>query len=286
MRWQGRRQSSNVEYRNSSVSGKKIGMFSLPAIIGALLLWWLTGDPSQALQMVQYTQDPGSEKPAVVTEKEKETAEFLSVVLADTEDVWIDIFSGMDESYRMPTLVFFRDAVSSACGQTSSQTGPFYCPGDEKVYIDISFMEKLQKQVGAAGDFVQAYIVAHEVGHHVQKLTGVLDKVNSYRGRVSEKQMNDLTVRLELQADFYAGVWAHYVAKYKDVLEDGDIEEAMNAARAIGDDTLQKEAQGYVVPDSFTHGTSAQRMRWFKLGYSSGDIRKGDTFSASSSSEL
>ncbi len=286
MRWQGRRQSSNVEYRGSSVSGKKIGMFSLPAIIGALLLWWLTGDPSQALQLVQYTQATGSEQPAVVSEKEKETAEFLSVVLADTEDIWTTIFLDMGSTYKMPSMVFFRDGVTSACGQASSQVGPFYCPGDEKVYIDVSFMEKLQKQVGASGDFVQAYIVAHEVGHHVQKLTGILGKVDSYRGKVSESQMNDLTVRLELQADFYAGIWAHYVAKYKDVLEDGDIEEAMNAAGAIGDDTLQKKSQGYVVPDSFTHGTSAQRVKWFKLGYITGDINKGDTFSASSASEL
>lgn len=287
MRWQGRRKSENVEFRSSSGTGKKVGLGSVATIIVALLIWWMTGDPSQVLQLVSEGGGPAAtDQPAISSAKDQKTADFLSVVLADTEDIWNQIFKEHGMSYRMPSMVFFRDAVRSACGQASAQVGPFYCAGDERVYIDISFMDKLQNHVGAQGDFVQAYIVAHEVGHHVQKLTGILQKVNDLRGTISEVEINDLTVRLELQADFYAGVWAHYVDKYKNVLDEGDIDEAINAARVIGDDILQKRAQGYVVPDSFTHGTSAQRVRWFKLGYETGDFSRGDTFSADSASDL
>lgn len=186
----------------------------------------------------------------------------------------------MGEDYPEPTLVLFRQAVQSACGSASSATGPFYCPGDRKVYIDLTFYDELRNRFGAPGDFAMAYVVAHEVGHHIQNLLGTSEKLDQMRGRVSETEYNRLSVRLELQADFLAGVWAHHAQKMKNILEEGDIEEALQAANAIGDDKLQKEAQGYVVPDAFTHGTSAQRVRWFKKGYESGDINQGDTFSA------
>jgi predicted metalloprotease len=212
------------------------------------------------------------------TAHEQELAEFVGVVLADTEDVWNKLFLEMGVQYREPRLVLFSGQVNSACGFSSSATGPFYCPGDDRVYIDLLFLEQLQKRLGAQGDFAVAYIIAHEVGHHVQKLVGTLDEVHSLQQRMSRTEANEMTVRLELQADFYAGIWAHHAQKMKNILEAGDIEEAMNAAEAVGDDRIQMQSQGYVVPDSFTHGTSAQRMTWFKKGFNSGDIRLGNTF--------
>jgi len=202
-------------------------------------------------------------------------------VLADTEDTWRVLFERMGETYREPTLVLYSGAVQSACGFAQAAVGPFYCSGDEKVYLDLGFFEDLRSQYEAPGDFAQAYVIAHEIGHHVQRLLGIMDQVNSVRGRASEEEANDLSVRLELQADFLAGVWAHHAQQSRQVLEQGDIEEALRAATQIGDDRLQMEAQGYVVPDAFTHGTSEQRARWFLRGYQTGDVSQGDTFSAS-----
>jgi uncharacterized protein len=232
-------------------------------------------DPSQLPQLspTNKTEMSPQEKAA-----DDERAQFVKVVLAETEDVWNKIFQDNGAQYREPTLVLFRDAVESACGMASSASGPFYCPGDEKVYIDLSFYEDLQNKLNAPGDFAMAYVIAHEVGHHVQKLMGTSDKMANIRQQVSETEYNRYSVKLELQADFYAGVWAHYEQKMKDILQPGDIEEALNAANQIGDDNLQKQSQGRVVPDAFTHGTSAQRMYWFKKGYETGDISQGDTF--------
>jgi predicted metalloprotease len=209
------------------------------------------------------------------TAEEEELAQFVKVVLADTEDVWNKLM----ENYQEPTLVLFTESVQSGCGSASAASGPFYCPADEKVYIDLSFYSELKNRLGAPGDFAQAYVIAHEVGHHVQHLLGISDKVHRMRGQLSEEENNTMSVKLELQADFLAGVWAHYADQMNNIIEPGDFEEALNAANAIGDDRLQKQGQGYVVPDSFTHGTSEQRMRWFRKGYETGDTKQGDTFS-------
>jgi predicted metalloprotease len=227
-------------------------------------------------QVQQERPGPGPE----VTDEQKQ---FVSVVLADTEDVWNQLFpQQVGKQYREPTLVLFDGQVRSGCGYASAAVGPFYCPADQKLYLDFSFFRQLKSRLGAPGDFAQAYVVAHEVGHHVQNLLGVTSKVDAMRGRISESEYNDLSVRLELQADFYAGVFAHHAQRTKEILEPGDIEEALGAASAVGDDKLQMQGQGYVVPDSFTHGTSAQRARWFKRGFETGDMRQGDTFNARS----
>jgi hypothetical protein len=210
--------------------------------------------------------------------EEEELAKFVRVVLADTEDVWNEQFRRMGRQYREPKLVFFTGRVQSACGFATAASGPFYCPEDEKIYIDLQFYQELKDRFGAAGDFAQAYVIAHEVGHHVQKLLGLTDRVHAARGQVSESEYNQLSVRLELQADFLAGMWAHHAQRTKQILEAGDIEEAVRCAAAIGDDRIQKQSQGYVVPDSFTHGTSEQRVRWFRKGFESGDMRDADTF--------
>ncbi len=251
-------------------------------VVVAVITFLLGGDPTALLQQAT-GPNAGLEESASAIATNDPLSRFVAVVLADTEDVWNQLFSRMGRSYEEPKLVLFSDRVSSACGMASAATGPFYCPGDYKVYIDLRFYEQLQKRFGAPGDFAQAYVIAHEVGHHVQKLLGIMDKVDSARGRVSEEEMNRLSVRLELQADFFAGVWAHYTQKAKQVLESGDLEEALNAASAIGDDRIQKQSQGYVVPDSFTHGTSQQRVRWFRRGFETGDLNQGDTFSSSES---
>ena len=209
---------------------------------------------------------------------DNERAKFVKVVLGYTEDVWNDIFSNQGNSYRYPTLVLFRNNVESACGFAGAATGPFYCPGDEKLYIDLSFYQELQDRFSAPGDFAMAYVVAHEVGHHIQKLLGISEKMERRREQLSENEYNKYSVMMELQADFFAGVWANHAEKMKNILERGDIEEALNAANAIGDDRLQKQGQGYIVPESFTHGTSKQRMYWFKKGFDTGDMRQGDTF--------
>ena len=209
-------------------------------------------------------------------------AQFVSTVLADTEDVWKDVFSKGGATYREPKLVLFRGTTATACGTGESAMGPFYCPGDQKVYLDMDFFDTLSRQLGAPGEFARAYVVAHEVGHHVQNLMGLTDKVDAMRGRVSQTQQNALSVRLELQADCFAGIWANKSQQTKNWLDQGDIESAMNAAARIGDDALQKRSQGYVVPDSFTHGSSAQRQRWFNQGYKTGSVQACDTFNAQS----
>ncbi len=279
MNWKGRRQSENVEDRPGISGGTLVAGGGLGTLVLALIVMFLGGDPKDVLQQSS-AGSPAVERP--LTQKEIEGREFVSVVLADTEDVWRDVFRDqVGGSYREPKLVLFSGQVESACGFADAAVGPFYCPGDGQVYIDLSFYDLMKERFGAAGDFAQAYVIAHEVGHHVQKLLGTSDRVSALRQRSSEAEANRLSVRLELQADFYAGLWAHHAQKMKNILDRGDIEEALNAAAAIGDDTLQKQAQGYVVPESFTHGTSAQRVRWFKKGWDSGRLREGDTFAAS-----
>jgi hypothetical protein len=249
-------------------------------IIVALFLL-LGGNPDEITQSLQ---TGGLSSPAEtgrpLSEKDKVMGDFVSVILADTEDVWGTVFAEGGQSYRKPRLVLFTDQVQSACGFAGAATGPFYCPGDERVYLDLGFFDEMQRRLGAPGDFAMAYVVAHEVGHHVQTLLGIMDQVMSQRGRVSEREFNQLLVRLELQADFLAGVWAHYARSVSGYLEEGDIEEGLNAASAVGDDRIQRQSQGYVVPDAFTHGTSEQRVRWFRKGLETGDINQGDTFSA------
>ena len=278
MIWKGRRQSGNVEDRRGA-SGKGVAVGGIGTIVLALAIYFLGGDPTAILNTVQNSQVSTPDSAYQGTAEENELAQFVSVVLADTEDVWSDLFSREGAQYSMPKLVIYSGSVESACGRGSRSTGPFYCSGDDSVYIDLSFYDELRDQFKASGDFAMAYVIAHEVGHHIQKLTGIMRKVDSLRSRMSEKEYNKYLVRLELQADYYAGVWAHYAEKMK-VLEEGDLEEAMNAASAVGDDRIQKSARGYVVPDSFTHGTSEQRTRWFRKGFESGTIAGGDTFSA------
>jgi len=281
MRWQGRRKSDNVEDRRG-IGGRGLAVGGgLGGLIIVALYFLLGGNPEEVMQSLQ-TQGPASSTTAAepLSEKDKELGDFVSVVLADTEDVWRSTLSESGQAYREPALVLFTHQVQSACGFAGAATGPFYCPGDEKVYLDLSFFDEMQQQLGAPGDFALAYVIAHEVGHHVQKLLGIMDQVMSRRGRVSEREFNQLQVRLELQADFLAGVWAHYARQAAGYLEAGDIEEGLNAASAVGDDRIQRQQQGYVVPDAFTHGTSEQRVRWFKKGLETGDINQGDTFGA------
>ncbi|GAB3661054.1 neutral zinc metallopeptidase [Echinicola sediminis] len=257
-------------------------LFSKAGILiigGFLLITWLTGtNPLQLLQGFVGGNVNSSKVSSeyVGTAEEEELADFCAVVLADTEDVWNSLL----DNYREPTLVLFTDEVQSACGYSSAAVGPFYCSADEQLYIDLSFYRDMKTKLNAPGDFAQAYVIAHEVGHHVQHLLGITNKVHNFRGKISEAEYNKLSVKLELQADFLAGVWAHHTQRVKNVMETGDLEEALNAANAIGDDRLQKRAGGRVVPDSFTHGTSEQRMRWFKKGFDTGDISEGDTFNA------
>ena len=236
-------------------------------------------DPRQLLEQLPSEPSSQVQSSRPLNPEEEKLKEFVSVVLGKSEDVWHNVFQQNGRQYREPTLVLFTDRVDSACGRAGAAVGPFYCPGDEKVYIDLSFYEELRRRFNAPGDFAQAYVIAHEVGHHVQHLLGISDRVDAMRGRVSEVEANQLSVRLELQADFFAGVFARYV-RDQGILEPGDIEEALTAASAIGDDKIQRQQTGYVVPDSFTHGSSEQRLRWFKRGYDSGDIRQGDTFNA------
>ena len=298
MKWKGRSKSSNVDDRRGMSSGRSNssgGLGSLsPMIIGLLLklittkkgliiaaivfgvmyftgnnpLNFLTGNTNQVTNTTNYK---GSAK-------ENELADFSSVILKNTEEIW----NGLLSNYREPTLVLFTNSVSSACGSASSSTGPFYCPADEKLYIDLSFFQEMETRLNAPGDFAQAYDIAHEVGHHIQNITGISGKVQRMRGKVSQTEYNKYSVKLELQADFLAGVWAHHSQKMNQIMDKGDLQEALNAAFAIGDDRLQQQSSGRVVPDSFTHGTSAQRMRWFTKGFETGDVNNGDTFTASS----
>ncbi len=277
MRWQSGRESTNVEDRRS-IGGPLVVGGGITGVILVLLVMFLGGDPRPLLQQMQ--NEEAAVAPGEINPAEDELAKFVSVVLADTEDVWGDLFRQEGRTYQPPKLVLFRRSYPSACGQGRASMGPFYCPLDEKVYIDLSFYQEMKERFHAPGDFAQAYVIAHEVGHHVQNQLGISDKMQSLRNRVSETEYNHLSVRLELQADYFAGVWAHHAQRTKHILEPGDLEEALHAASAIGDDRLQRQARGYAVPDSFTHGTSAQRVRWFRKGFESGDMRQGDTFSA------
>ncbi|HEU0110687.1 MAG TPA: neutral zinc metallopeptidase [Flavisolibacter sp.] len=276
MLWQGRRQSSNVDDRRG-VSGGQVAVGGGILGVIALVLNFLLGGDGNMPQIPM----PNQAEPMTAEQKaaQDQLAGFVKTVMADTEDIWGELFSKSGNQYQHPTLVLFNGGTQSGCGSASSATGPFYCPADNGVYIDLSFYNDLKNRFGAPGDFAMAYVISHEVGHHIQNLLGTSAKVQNMRGRVSQEEYNQYSVRLELQADFYAGVWAHYI-QGKGYLESGDVEEAMNAANAIGDDRLQKEAQGYVVPESFTHGTSAQRMYWFKKGFDTGDPNQGDTFNA------
>lgn len=278
MRWRDRRESSNVEDRRG-MSRRGLAVGGIGGLIILLIAMYLGIDPRPFLEQTGDT--PGVSSGTSASPEEEELRKFVSVVLADTEDVWGGIFRQSGRNYREPTLVLFTGEVQSACGFAGSSTGPFYCPGDEKVYVDLAFYRELKERLGAPGDFAQAYVIAHEVGHHVQKILGISDKVHAAQYRMSRSEANDLSVRLELQADFFAGVWANQAGN-KGLLESGDIEEALGAASAVGDDRLQRQSQGYVVPDSFTHGTSEQRVRWFRRGLETGDINQGDTFSARS----
>lgn len=281
MRWQGRRGSSNVEDRRGMRYGRAGGI-GLGTIVLALIAMYFGQDPSVVLQGVQPSQPTGEQVPYEESAEEAQLREFVSVVLADTEETWGQIFSTAGQTYTEPKLVLFSGAVESACGFAQAAVGPFYCPGDHKVYIDLSFYHDLQSRFGAPGDFAQAYVVAHEVGHHVQTLLGISERNMAARQRVSEAEANALSVRQELQADCFAGIWAHNADRSRQLLEQGDIEEGLNAASAIGDDRLQKQSRGYIAPESFTHGSSEQRVRWFKRGLESGDVQTCDTFAAKS----
>lgn len=270
MKWMNQRRSDNVEDRRKFGKPAAFAGGGLVTII-VIVMFFLGKDPSEVLQSMQVGNEENTENIAT-TPREDSLADMASVVLASTEDVWKKLFQDYGKEYVNPKLVLFSGSVESACGYAGSATGPFYCSSDSKVYLDLSFFDELGNKLGASGDFAQAYVIAHEVGHHVQKLLGTLGKIHARQAESNEQQSNQLSVRLELQADFYAGIWAHYADHAQKLLDAGDLEEALNAASQIGDDRLQQRSQGYVVPDSFTHGTSAQRLRWFRKGYLSGDM--------------
>ena len=290
MKWEGNRESDNVEDRRDGGGGGSGGGFlggrsiGIGTIVVALLGGWVFGiNPLTIINMLSGGAPPAQvqqQTPAQRPPADDRMAKFVSTVLADTEDVWKDVFAKGGATYKEPRLVLFRGATQTACGQGQAAMGPFYCPGDQKVYIDLGFYETLTKRLGAPGEFAQAYVVAHEVGHHVQNLLGISAKVDKMRGQVSQADYNILSVKLELQADCFAGVWAYHANESRQILQGGDIESAMNAAAKIGDDALQRSSGGAVVPESFTHGTSAQRQRWFKTGLTSGSVKACDTFSA------
>ncbi len=281
MKWLGRKQSDNFEDRGSGGGGRMVAGGGILTVI-IIVVGLLTGkNPAQLLDAVQGGATQTGESNTVNDSPEsKERKGFIRVVLKETETVWDSIFRVEGSTYQQPTLISFSGQVQSACGGASSASGPFYCPADNQVYIDVSFYDELKERFNASGDFAMAYVIAHEVGHHVQNLLGTSAKVQQMRQQLSEEEYNKLSVKLELQADFYAGLWAHHTQRNQNILEAGDIEEALNAANAIGDDRLQKQATGTITPDAFTHGTSAQRMRWFKKGYDTGDINQGDTFNS------
>jgi len=274
MQWSGRRESDNVEdQRGSGGGGGRIALGGGATILLVLACWALGIDPRALLNSGLVDTSPSTSVQRPPAAEEESLKHFVSVVLADTEDVWHVQFVKLGQTYREPKLVLFTGQVSSACGMAGSAVGPFYCPGDQKVYLDLEFFQELRDRFHAPGNFAQAYVVAHEVGHHVQKLLGISDKVHAQRSRLSERESNQLSVRLELQADFLAGDWAYHAQQMKHVLDPGDLDAALRAANAIGDDRLQKQSRGYVTPDSFTHGTSAQRIRWFRKGFETGDPR-------------
>jgi len=284
MKWEGNRESENVEDVRSGGGGFHFGGrgIGLGTIVIALVAGWIFGiNPLTLLGVLSSDGGPTTQQvPAAKPPADDRMARFVSVVLADTEDVWRQQFQQSGQAYREPKLVLFRGSTPTACGQGQAVMGPFYCPGDQKVYIDLGFYETLRTRLGAPGDFAQAYVIAHEVGHHVQHLLGITSKVDAMRSRGSEAQGNALSVRLELQADCFAGVWAHHAQAARQVLEQGDIEEGLNAASQIGDDTLQRKSQGTIVPERFTHGSSAQRVSWFKRGLQTGSMQQCNTFEA------
>ena len=290
MRWQNGRRSDNVEDRRGMTPGRMVGGGGVGVIVIALIAMFLGVDPRQILnilgQMNTQTQQQTAQKPSSRSARQPrpddQLADLVSVVLADTEETWNALFQKMGQTYREPKLVLFSGAVQSACGFAQAAMGPFYCPADQKVYIDLSFYRDLQERYKAPGDFAQAYVIAHEIGHHVQNLLGISAQMRQAQQRASEIESNKLLVRLELQADCFAGVWGYHAKKMRNLLEEGDVEEALNAASSIGDDRLQKQSRGYVTPDSFTHGTSEQRVRWFSNGFRSGDINACKTFQAKS----
>ncbi len=281
MNLNGRRESSNISDRRGGGGGKKIGAGIGAVIIAAIIAWISGGNPLEVLMSNagSFTSTQQTSENYTPTEEEEELARFSRQILAGTEDVWTKLFAEMGKEYEAPTLVLFTDAVQSGCGNATASVGPFYCSADQSLYIDLSFFRDMRKTLGADGDFAYAYVIAHEVGHHVQHLLGTLDNAHAAMNRTNETEANNISVRIELQADFLAGVWAHHDNKMFNSIEDGDIEEALDASMKIGDDYLQKKARGYSVPDSFTHGTSEQRSRWLKRGLSTGDISRGDTFS-------
>jgi len=279
MQWKGRRASGNVEDRRGMGGGGMLMGGGIGGIVLLVIMTFLGG--GDLGDVVNNMSNMGGESPAPYqeTQEEKDLAQFVSVVLADTEEVWTDEFKKEGMVYKEPTLVLYSGSVQSACGTAGASVGPFYCPGDQKLYIDLSFYDELQSKFQAPGDFAMAYVIAHEVGHHVQTLLGTSDKLNSMRQSMDKTEFNKYQVRFELQADYLAGVWAHH-AQGMGVVEEGDLEEALNAASAVGDDTIQKRSQGYVVPESFTHGTSEQRKSWFYKGYKAGNLQAGDTFNS------
>jgi predicted metalloprotease len=280
MKWLGRRQSDNVEDRRGMSGGKMVAGGGIIGLVVLVINMFMGGDSGQLLNGIEQQMQQGQQQEEVpLTEEDKKMGDFVRVVLADTEDVWSKVFEQNGMTYTNPKLVLFRDGVQTACGGASSASGPFYCPSDQKVYMDLAFFEELKNRFGAeGGDFAIAYVIAHEVGHHVQNLLGTSGKVSEQQQQLSQSGANRLSVALELQADFYAGIWTHYDQQMNQILEPGDIEEALSAANAVGDDALQKKMQGHIVPDSFTHGTSEQRMAWFKKGFETGDMNAGDTF--------
>jgi predicted metalloprotease len=279
MRWQGARQSQNVEDRRRMPGGPIAIGGGLGTLLLIAVVVLMGGDPRLLLQNIPNAPPQPIEQRDALNEPEDELRDFVSVVLADTEDVWRELFRERGDEYVEPKLVLFTGEAQSPCGFASAAMGPFYCSNDAKVYIDLAFYDELRSRFGAPGDFAQAYVIAHEIGHHVQNQLGILKKVNSAQRHMSPNEANRHAVRLELQADFFAGVWAHHAQRMRQVLEPGDLEEALRAATAIGDDRLQRQAQGYIIPDSFTHGTSDQRLRWFRRGFESGSLAGGDTFS-------
>lgn len=283
MRWRGERQSDNVEDRRGmSVSrGAKVGGIGGLGLVAVVVVSMFLGvDPSALLQIVSQTTQSSSvsTEQSTIPSANDDQRNFVAVVLAETEDVWNETFQQAGRSYQEPKLVLFSGAVESACGMAGSATGPFYCPADQKVYLDLAFFDELHSRFGASGDFAQAYVIAHEIGHHVQTLLGIIQKVNRLQSQAGTVERNKLNVMLELQADCLAGMWAHQAQKKRNILEAGDIEEGLNAASAVGDDRIQKRTQGYVVPDGFTHGSSAQRVKWFKRGFETGNMQACNTF--------
>ncbi len=277
MKWINKR-SGNVEDRRGMSGGRGLAIGGIGGIVVLILAWIMGGDPSQLMSLLEQGNPQSNQTEYTPSAQEDSLAQFVSMVLAETEEVWDENFRKLGKTYREPKLVLFTGQTTSGCGHASKISGPFYCPADEKIYLDLSFYTEMKEQLGAGGDFAFAYVIAHEVGHHVQKLLGVMDRYAEAHGQGEAQGANSISVRTELQADFYAGLWAHHAERLFRNLDEDDIDEALNAATAIGDDRLQQQSQGYVVPDSFTHGTSAQRKKWFYKGYTTGDLRQGNTF--------